>query len=532
MRLRWAIVLLSVALYAQSDNLTALSGSVINSANGQAVAGALVVLEYYPTLSGGGVATQQASERRVTDTAGRFSFMRAPGSGTHLRALREGFQESTYVEGLEDDDDPVTSGTHNIVIHMTPLGVIHGHVKNGDGEPIPDMQVQAIRVSIERGRQVIGDYADAVTDDRGEYRMFRIPGGIYLLKAGGRGEQYASFTGIGRLADAYETYPALYYPSAPAQNSATPITLGAGETLQADFVLEAHPSFKIRGQVQGGNPAVQLRIALRRDGQTMGSRLQYHLSDGSFELSDVVPGAYVLEASQPGTLLRGEVEITVADRDVTGVSLVMSPPPEVHGTVEVTGVGASGSAPKNINISALLRASDRPVPGNTATSQGDGSFRLRLFPGTYDIDPVVGGYYVASIRSGDTDVMADGLPVGPQGAPDIKIVISPGGGMLEGVVTDLPQSPTAGATVLLVRKYGSAIMPRILMAWQGKFKVENLAPGEYTVYAWTPPREVEYYNADALQAISANAVTVYVHDGETQQVNVTLATPLAPGVRP
>jgi hypothetical protein len=34
---------------------------------------------------------------------------------------------------------------------------------------------------------------------------------------------------------------------------------------------------------------------------------------------------------------------------------------------------------------------------------------------------------------------------------------------------------------------------------------------------------VEYYNPDALQAISANAVTVYVHDGETQQVNVTLA---------
>jgi hypothetical protein len=524
MRLRWAIVLLGVALYAQTDSLTALSGSVINSANGQAVAGALVVLEYYPTLSGGGVATQQASERRITDTAGRFSFMRAPGSGTHLRALGEGFQESTYVEGLEDDDDPVTSGAHNVVIRMTPLGVIHGHVKNGDGEPIPDLQVQAIRVSVERGRQVISDYADAVTDDRGEYRMFRIPGGIYLVKAGGRGEQYASFTGIGRLADAYETYPPLYYPSGSSQTSATPISLGAGETFQADFVLEAHPSFKIRGQVQGGNPSVQPKIELRRDGQTMGNRLQYHLTDGSFELSDVVPGAYVLEASQAGALLRGEVEIAVADRDVTGVSLVLSPPPEVHGTVEATGVSADGNVPKSINISALPKASDRPVSGNTTTSRADGSFTLRLFPGIYDIDPVLSGYYVASIRAGDTDVLADGLPVGPQGAPDIKIVISPGGGTLEGVVTDLPQSSTAGASVLVLRKYGSAIMPRIMMAWQGKFKMENLAPGEYTVYAWIPPREVEYYNPDALQAISANAVTVYVHDGETQQVNVTLAT--------
>ncbi len=274
--------------------------------------------------------------------------------------------------------------------------------------------------------------------------------------------------------------------------------------------------------MKGGTEYKQPAIRLSRDGEIMATRNQYHLTDGRFQISDVLPGMYVLEASlmDRGSSLRAQADVTVVDRDVPGVTLTLAPPVEVRGTVEFT--GTNGSPPKQIIVAARSRKANG-TPMGVGDAKADGHFTMRLFPGTYDLDTAVDGYYVASIQAGDTDVLAEGLSVGPAGASEVKIVITPGGGAIEGVVEDLPPSPTAAASVLLVRKYGPAIMPQVIMAWQGRFTASNLAPGEYTVYAWIPPREVEYYNPKALQAISSNAVTVYVRDGETQQIRVKLA---------
>jgi hypothetical protein len=534
MWLRLASLLLGAALCAQGGHQLELSGHVFNSVTEQPVAGALVVLEYVPSeASPGRPSGQPVVDRQLTDQSGRFSFTRSPGAGTHLRALREGYQESTYIEGLEDDFEP--AGSRNVRIRLIPLSVIHGRVRNSDGEPIPDVQVQAIRLSVESGRRKTTDFGSSVTDDHGEYRLFHLPGGSYYVKAGGRTAALVSLTSLARLGESDETYPALYYPGAAGQNSASEIRLGAGEAFQADFELVSRPAYRIRGQVKGATEYVQPTIRLLRDGgnlasDAMASRVQYHLTDGSFELSDVAPGAYVLEASMSdrGMPLRDQADVIVSNRDVTGVALSLGPPLEVHGTVEFTGTNAPPttdsipSPPRRIVVGARSR-STAATPHAAGDSASDGHFTLRMFPGTYDVDVALGGYYVASIQAGGVDVLADGLVVGPSGAPDLKVVISPGGGTLEGVVKDLPESPTAAASVLVVRKHGSAIIPQVTMAWQGRFKMQNLAPGEYTVYAWIPPRDVEYYNPQALQQISSNAVTVYVSDGETQQVSVKLA---------
>ena len=159
------------------------------------------------------------------------------------------------------------------------------------------------------------------------------------------------------------------------------------------------------------------------------------------------------------------------------------------------------------------------APSGWANLDEAGNFTLRLFPGWYQITTQSPGYFVTSVRSGTVDVLADGLTVGAAGAPEVKIQLTAGGGRIEGTVTNMEGLERAG--VVLVRRHGPGIIatPTTTDA-KGQFVVDNLAPGDYELYAWPGTREVEYYNPTALQAISSNMVRVSLREGGREQVSL------------
>jgi hypothetical protein len=112
------------------------------------------------------------ADTRVVDTdeRGRFAF-RGVAAGTYRIVA----QHDTFVRATAR---PVTIASgqsiRDLVIAMTPTGVITGRVVDEYGDPVPDVYVRAsLKESV----------FETTTNDLGEYRLFGLPPGAYIVNA-------------------------------------------------------------------------------------------------------------------------------------------------------------------------------------------------------------------------------------------------------------------------------------------------------------------------------------------------------------
>lgn len=133
------------------------------------------------------------------------------------------------------------------------------------------------------------------------------------------------------------------------------------------------------------------------------------------------------------------------------------------------------------------------------------------------------GYFASSIRAGDVDVVRDDLVVPLEGAPPELAIEGSAGGTIDGAVSGVEKDKLAH--VAIVQGDGELALPITEAAGNGHwFRVQSLPPGEYRVYAWTDPAEIEYRNPVAMLALAADSVSVTVGLGETQKVTVKAIT--------
>src|SRR5258708_5838207 len=71
----------------------------------------------------------------------------------------------------------------DILPRLTPSGAINGRVYDEAGEPIEGSRIEALRRSYERNQRQLVQAATAVTNDRGEYRLYGLPPGQYYVSA-------------------------------------------------------------------------------------------------------------------------------------------------------------------------------------------------------------------------------------------------------------------------------------------------------------------------------------------------------------
>ena len=97
------------------------------------------------------------------------------------------------------------------------------------------------------------------------------------------------------------------------------------------------------------------------------------------------------------------------------------------------------------------------------------------------------------------------------------------GGAIEGDVSDDMGNPIS-AGVMAIPRAGRPVTG--FAATGGYFKLQNLAPGDYTLYAWDDPQEVAWADADWIKPLAAKGVAVTVTAGQTAQIKLTrLAVP-------
>jgi len=257
-------------------------------------------------------------------------------------------------------------------------------------------------------------------------------------------------------------------------------------------------------------------------------------SSGDFDIRGVPPGSYTLAAdaapprkSTPGVIVlysfrefRASIPFDVGNADVTGAHIAVTVGAEVEGHMMV-----EGDDP--VNLAPFVNFEDGTGRSLGAPVLEDKTFATLLSPGTYGVYAAIGKHLVIkSIRAGQIDVLRDGLTVAEAGKLSLEIVLAPDGGQIDGAVLDKDDKPAPGATVLLVPETPFRgrhdRFESISSDQNGRYRFENVAPGDYKIFAWDDVEPGAWFDPEFLRDIESHgeAVKLNAKGRETVKVHI------------
>src|SRR5882724_13554494 len=149
----------------------------------------------------------------VASDAGKFIFRGVPAGKYELTVTRPGYVQSDQSLTLEDDPRP-----RSVIVALNPTGAISGRIFDEFGEPVIGAEVRAMKSFYQRGGRILVPMQSAVTDDRGEYRLFWLSPGRYFVSAmGPQPDDSRTWTLNDARSDFFSAYglslPGFYYPN-------------------------------------------------------------------------------------------------------------------------------------------------------------------------------------------------------------------------------------------------------------------------------------------------------------------------------
>jgi hypothetical protein len=138
------------------------------------------------------------------------------------------------------------------------------------------------------------------------------------------------------------------------------------------------------------------------------------------------------------------------------------------------------------------------------------------------------GFYVKSIKSGETDVLAAGLDVAKGASQPLEVVLSPNAGSVSGAVQNTnTRQPAPGATVVLVpqekeRRDRTEYYKTTTTDQNGNYTLKGLVPGEYKAYAWEDVEPGAYMDSEFLKSVDSKAESVTVRESDRKTVALTM----------
>jgi len=426
-----------------------------------------------------------------TDASGKFQFENLPAGKYDLRATKAGIGTAVYgattTHELGDvlilEDGGTLSGLKLRFIHTSS---VTGRVVDAEGDPVQGANVSLMRAGRNLGQRVLVNTRQAMSNDRGEYRITGIDPGQYYLHAAiyntGRARRLASGQFLG---------------GATETKDAVPIVIKSGENATGlDFRLTTAPGVEIHGHLTGlpGGPQTDPQhdddealhptpqvFLSRADDSMIGWRqgTAANPNDGVFYLPEVPAGRYRVQASvQIGK--RGysawqiiDVQPGMGDLEVPMVA---------NGSVKGQFIIEGESAQKPSNFQMTLNAPNvQSIPAKVAA---DGTFELEQVPAgewTVNLNPVPRGGYIKSIHLGDKDVRFSKFTVEPGSDAVMKVVVSMRTATIEGDTG----SKRAGVLLAPIGEFHDLTRFYYSVASddEGKFKMLGIAPGKYRVFA-------------------------------------------------
>ena len=524
----------------------------------------------------------------LTDDTGLFQLVELPAGRYTLSVSKSGFVSLSYGQRR-----PLQAGTplqladgqeiKDLQFQLPRGSVIAGHVYDETGDPMPGVLVRVLRYQYQQGDKRLAPAGTAQTDDQGQYRVWGLMPGDYYVDAqsrinlpfggpagrgggGGRGGGPGGRGGGGAAAIAgvvgaiaggnvaalfgpddenQKAYAPTYFPGVTSITEAHPITLALSQTsADVDFNLQLVHVARVSGHVidPDGTATWSGNVSLVVDSATVGrgggfgmnygSRIQY---DGTFEISNVPPGRYTLQArgndndapqfaSQPLTVGSTDIDVSIGlGNSATITGTIVFPPSQTP-------------LPDFSNMRVAAPSVDTSIGGQ---AQGrvdkDGRFTITgVQAGAHLIRPggQLRGWTLKAVTVDGRDVtdMAVDLRSG-QRLERVELTLTDKTSEINGTLTGDQGAPVTEYTVLAFSTDSTFWQPQsrhIATArpdQTGQFRIRGLPAGDYYVTTVDPAQQGEWFEPAYLEEHRIGAARLSLGDGDTKAQDFKIRTP-------
>lgn len=429
-----------------------------------------------------------------------------------------------------------------------------------EGEPLARAVVTVMRQQYVRGQKQLAPAGSDQSDDRGQYRVFGLPPGDYVVSATAGGIEQAVRQMFGDQAGSQTTessgYAPTYYPGVTASSDATKLNLAAAQEITGvDFQIQIVPFATVRGVVVGGSASVTL---MSDDGGGMGGGFGGRgggggrggpgpggglrattRPDGSFTIPNVTPGKYTIVAradSGPNESPRIAVQPLVVAGEEVNVALTPMPGVQLGGTLTLE---AAGAPPANgftgFRVTPLpLGASSTIGPAGRGGRAGDvgqaGQFTISdVMPGLYMIrGSAPRGWTMKSVYLDGRDVTDQPIDVKSENVNGLNVIFTDKISSLSGTVRDARGNPVGDVAVIVFpadeRLWFSQSRQVVTSRSDGSgaYRVSTIPPGDYLTIAVDDVEQGEWFDPAFLDQIRGRATKIKIEEGDqrTQDLKV------------
>ena len=516
----------------------------------------------------------------ATNDEGRFEFRSVPAGRYTVESYKPG-----YLRAFFGATRPNRAGTpiavadggrlEGLTIRLPRGAAISGTVRDAGGRPMVGVSVGAYRYGYSTlGERRLSSYAFAVSDDRGEYRVWGLPPGDYVVAATPQAPgallatraDFALLTvaEVDRLLQGGRpdvsapnappvptgNYAPVFYPATTDPTSAVTFTLAAGDERDGvDLAVTLLRTARVTGVVgrPDGQPVGSASVRLSRAGEAANllgesaafrSRTVSLANDGRFMLEDIAPGNYRVlvqstparagaasNLSQPRTAQWAMSEIAVNGENVA-VSLTMQPAMTIAGRVVFDG---TSPPPENVTAMQVFLV----PPGNVALNAGppggalaaDGTFQFTdVTPNDYRLQTVVrtrwtGDWWLRSATAGGRDALIGQLPIRPGENMELVLTFTDKPSELSGRFQDATGRPATDYFLVVfpadkaLRSVGARRIVDVRPANDGSYVVRGLPTGDYLLAALTDLDPEDLNTPSFLDELARLAVRVTLAEG-------------------
>ncbi|WP_291984008.1 collagen binding domain-containing protein [Luteitalea sp.] len=502
----------------------------------------------------------------TTDLEGRFDFTLLPPGRYSVAASKAGYlglaagqtRPSMAPQSIRLAD---RQEIDSVALFIFRGGAVEGRVVDEFGEPLANASVTVLQSLFRQGRRrLVAAGQRAQTNDLGEYRVFALTPGLYVVSASVPPGMPETENASQTLGEDPSGMAPVFFPGTTELAEATPVTVSAGQTVSSiNLAMLGTRLARVSGMAvdrQGAPIASGSVSAIPRGRAQNGfSRSAALRPDGQFRITGLAPGDYTLVASArvappaggatAGSTVRPETSIaivTIDGNDIDGVRLTPLVPGSVRGRIVFDDGGDVGRRPQPASVRVLAEAIDPDdavlgqfgVPAEAGT---DFRFTLQVPPVALTLRAITmgasgGGWFVSAVRASGVDITESGF------------VVKPGEG-LSGVEIELTSRPTEVHGLVAI---GSTLAPGTFVAvfpedparWSvsgqgafqltrtndvGRYLLRGLRPGRYFAVAVPDIDEANWMAPEFLETIRRDATAFALTRGEEKQINLRARLP-------
>jgi hypothetical protein len=485
----------------------------------------------------------------TTDEQGRYELKELPAGRYFLNANKGSYINLAYGQTRPFDGGRPLEILDGQTVEKVDFSLPHGAIVTGRvvdeyGDLVADAQVIPIR-SINQGgrRRTVPAGRSSTTNDIGEFRLFGLPPGEYLVSATLRSGMM-----MGAESNDRSGYAPTYFPGTANAAEAQRLNVGVGQTLtDVNIALLPTRTARVTGTAvdSQGRPLANGMVMVTQREAAMGftgSSAGPIRPDGGFTINGLAPGEYTLQANFPGPLGDApefaSLPITVAGEDITGVGLVGIKPSTLSGRIVFTDPAAAASLRASMLRPGVTPANPEdmgPMMGGPGTPKVNEDFtfdiRARAGKSVIRMMSATPGWSLRAVRVNGVDVTDDGFDIRPnEDVSGIEIEMTNRQSDVSGLVTNTRGEAVKDYSVVVFSqdrerwKPGTRYLRSSRPDQGGRFKVTGLPPGQYYAVALTYIEPGAASDPEFLERVAQKAARFSLNDGEVKTMDLKIAS--------